>query len=391
MKTRKHLLTLLLVIAPLLAFSQSDEQNGPLNINKFWDNWFISAGGGIQTLIGDGYHRNLGHDFTNSDYYTPFVSVSVGKWLTPVFALRLQGMGYELYDRYHYGNHKVSYINAHGDVMVSLFNLFGRQDKDRRFDIIPFLGAGYAYTFKNDDITYRENPVEEPFHYGHANSFTLNGGILFRFGLSNAVDLNLEANAALLQKKFNHSEGEGDHYPYNGLAAVSLGLTYKFKKRGFDVCQPDQDEINRLNARINSLQSDLNACLARTCPPCPACPEPQPQVVQQAAPAAIGVVRFSIGSAVIKPEQQINVYNAADYLKNNPGVNLKVVGYADKKTGNANINMRLSEKRAKAVTKMLVDKYGISENRIETSWDGDTVQPYSVNEWNRVVIFVPRN
>jgi outer membrane protein OmpA-like peptidoglycan-associated protein len=152
----------------------------------------------------------------------------------------------------------------------------------------------------------------------------------------------------------------------------------------------DQELINRLNGEINTLRNDLNACLARTCPACPACPKPETVTKTDCPPAAVGVVKFALGSSVITNDQQINVYNAADYLKNNPSVNLKVVGYADKKTGNPTINMKLSEQRAKGVTKMLVNKYGIPENRIETSWDGDKVQPYSTNEWNRVVIFVPQ-
>ena len=48
--------------------------------------------------------------------------------------------------------------------------------------------------------------------------------------------------------------------------------------------------------------------------------------------------------------------------------------------------MTLSERRAKAVAKALVEKYGVSEDMIEVDFKGDTVQPYETNEWNRVVI-----
>ena len=65
---------------------------------------------------------------------------------------------------------------------------------------------------------------------------------------------------------------------------------------------------------------------------------------------------------------------------------IKVIGYADKKTGKADYNMQLSEKRAKAVAKELTEKYGIDSSRITIEWKGCEEQPYSENSWNRVVI-----
>jgi outer membrane protein OmpA-like peptidoglycan-associated protein len=48
--------------------------------------------------------------------------------------------------------------------------------------------------------------------------------------------------------------------------------------------------------------------------------------------------------------------------------------------------MGLSEKRAKAVAKELIEKYGVNSNQITIEWKGSDVQPYDVNNWNRVVI-----
>ena len=44
MRTPKRLFALLIVMIPLFAFSQSED----LKLNKFWDNWFISAGEGYR-------------------------------------------------------------------------------------------------------------------------------------------------------------------------------------------------------------------------------------------------------------------------------------------------------------------------------------------------------
>ncbi|MDD4637454.1 MAG: OmpA family protein, partial [Bacteroidales bacterium] len=116
--------------------------------------------------------------------------------------------------------------------------------------------------------------------------------------------------------------------------------------------------------------------------------QPKPaQTVQNVTNYIPNVVYFKINSAVIRPDQQISIRNVADFLKAESDVQVKVIGYADKKTGNPTYNNKLSEKRAKAVAKVLTDKYGISSSRISMEWKGDTVQPYDVNEWNRVVIF----
>ena len=48
--------------------------------------------------------------------------------------------------------------------------------------------------------------------------------------------------------------------------------------------------------------------------------------------------------------------------------------------------MGLSEKRAKAVAKELIEKYGVNSNQISIEWRGSDEQPYSENNWNRVVI-----
>ena len=62
-----------------------------------------------------------------------------------------------------------------------------------------------------------------------------------------------------------------------------------------------------------------------------------------------------------------------------------LVGYADKETGTPNGNLGLSKRRAEAVKSMLV-KAGVAESRIDSSFKGDTVQPFDKSTDNRVVI-----
>lgn len=101
-------------------------------------------------------------------------------------------------------------------------------------------------------------------------------------------------------------------------------------------------------------------------------------------------VRFTINSDVIMPTEEVNVYNMAEWLKANPNEKVNIVGYADRNTGTAEYNMALSERRANAVANALVNTYGISRDRLNIRFDGSDVQPYSTNDWNRIVIFTQK-
>ena len=85
--------------------------------------------------------------------------------------------------------------------------------------------------------------------------------------------------------------------------------------------------------------------------------------------------------------EKVNVYNVAQWMKDNPDQNVTIVGYADKDTGTAEYNMGLSKRRAEAVRSALVNEYGINPDRLSVSAEGSNVQPYDVNNWNRIVIF----
>jgi outer membrane protein OmpA-like peptidoglycan-associated protein len=84
----------------------------------------------------------------------------------------------------------------------------------------------------------------------------------------------------------------------------------------------------------------------------------------------------------------MNIKTIADYLKQYPEAKASVMGYADKGTGNAKINEQLAEKRANVVAEQLKTKYGISADRLTVGSKGDTEQPFSTNDWNRVVIMI---
>ena len=74
-------------------------------------------------------------------------------------------------------------------------------------------------------------------------------------------------------------------------------------------------------------------------------------------------IYFDTDKAVVKPESEPTIKEIAKLLKDNPKLKLLIVGHTDNQ-GTFVYNKGLSQRRAKAVVKELVSKYGINANRL---------------------------
>lgn len=354
---------------PQVGFSTEKGYKTNFKKNKARDNWFISIAGGGSVLFGD---QNGKADFKNRINFAP--QFSFGKWFNPYLAFRMQlngGIlhGFEGNDAQFMQHNK--YAAAHVDLLWDVTNFWGVYNEKRVFRLIPWVGFGYAQRFKTPESNHGIARSESP---------SLNAGILTAFRLSKRVDLNVEIQGSLLNEQFNRVEMG---HLSDGIVQLSAGLTFKLGKTDFEVLQPmDYGLLNDLNNQINSLRA-ANDELSKRPVSCPECEE---TVVNNVVNNFVdNVVYFRINSAKIDKNQQINIYNTAQFMKDT-NVPIKVIGYADKNTGSSKYNMSLSEKRARAVAKALIEKYGINSNQITIEWQGSDVQPYSENNWNRVVI-----
>lgn len=97
-------------------------------------------------------------------------------------------------------------------------------------------------------------------------------------------------------------------------------------------------------------------------------------------------VFFENASYDLSAENQAKLKDLAQWMNENPGVYIYLTGYADATTGNPQLNMEISKKRAEAVAKMLNERYGINQAHIHSSYKGDTEQPFSTPERNRCVV-----
>lgn len=343
-----------------------------------WDHTFIEVGNNITRNYG-GYNRGTLNWSDHLNYLIP--TIGFGKWYNPYFATRIQFMGGEMKD-YSFGEaaKPMGHIGYHQfavgrfDAMFDVVNYFSPYRENRFLHIIPFIGIGVGYNWTSTIAGVSTNE--------HRWTATGHLGVQVKMRLSKRVDFNLEAQGyghdfRLPSLKFRGS----DRMARRSVAVLGAGLTFHLGKKEFTPIVPEDPALMKgLNDKLNALRAE-NAELAKR----PAkCPDPEP--IQYKDPITVGsVVYFRLNSAKVDANQMINIHNIAQYAKNNTET-ITLVGYADRQTGTPKYNYALSERRAKAVAKILIEKYGISADRIKTSWEGDRKQPYAENVWNRVVI-----
>ncbi|MBD5307635.1 MAG: OmpA family protein [Bacteroides sp.] len=380
------------------------------DVNRYYsswrDNWFIQLGAGInQPFVEQGIGTGSS-DLHTVDRHKMTVEYNfgVGRWISPYLGLRLNALGGAL----HWDNpaqagqngwSKAYHANLNFELMWDMCNSIAGVNPNRPVSVIPFVGLGGDLTWKirgNGVHGYApaSNVYKEELFTPRTRNWTLpvSAGIQFRFRLCKYVDFFAEARAAFYGDNWN-SCAVGKSIEANVSALGGFNINIGGRQWGeYNECA-SASQIASLNNQVNDLRGELLATSqALAAAQAAAQAVPTKTTVQTDCPdaALLSTVRFKINSAIISPEEEVNVYNMAQWLKDNPTQKITVVGYADKDTGTADYNMSLSKKRAQAVADMLTKKYGISADRLNVKFDGSSVQPYDTNNWNRIVIFTDK-
>lgn len=332
--------------------------------NRFWSNWFVSAGGGVNLYFGD-------HDkqVKFGKRLAPAVDVAIGKWFTPGIGVRfaysglsvkgatqtgIHSTGEEVPGKGGYGywltKQKFNYFNFHLDAMFNVSNLFFGYNPNRVYSLSPYVGLGVMKTNDTPKAT------EIAGHFGLLNSFRL----------CDALDLNLDIRGTLVSDAF---DGENAGRGGEGMLSATVGLTYKFKKRGWDkaktVVRIDNRAINALRQQLADAEAE-NDRLKR------ALAEGNRQKAKEiVTKASANLVTFQIGKATLSNEARANLSLLAEAIKSGDGsVVYTITGYADAGTGSKRINERLSKRRAEAVRDCLVKEFGVSESQLRVDYKG---------------------
>lgn len=367
---------LFLTVALLAGASFAQGQEKAIKQYGFWDNWFIQGQLGGQYLFSE-YGKQA--DFM--DKVNLNAALGVGKYLSPEVGARLSVGGWRAGSYFSYYPYDRKYVNVNFDALFNLTNVFLTYKEDRVFNLIGIFGFGYWHGFKDKDVAQLNSPSSD--------SFAPRLGLQTDFRLNEKWSVNLEANANFIHDNFN-GQIWGTKYdiPLNILA----GVTYRFANRGFKmVNEEDPALIQSLNDKINDQRGQIEQYKA-CCEKQQVVPEPKTIIKEVPGKVSLNeMVIFRIEQAKIDKNQEVNLFNVAQFMKANPDAKITVASYADKKTGTPEFNQKLSEERSAVVMKILTEKYGIAKDRIMVVNNGDKQQPFpDNNSWNRVTIMTTK-
>lgn len=347
------------------------------------DNWFMQIGAGIQSPFTE---IDL-PDGNSKHHLSPVYNLGFGHWFSPYLGFRISGQ-YGNKERWDFiQRNKAQVVSANADLMWDMTSSVCGVNPERIFSFIPFIGVGGTYVWDYAGHPGNDLKADHSGYRTHQWTIPVSLGLQFRFRLCKYADFFLEGRAQFMGDNFNNYT-QGCPVDMN-ITAIG-GFSFTFGGRKFETYDPCIyiDRINSLNSQINDLRGELAAtatALAAAEAQLP-CPEITQITTETVVAPMLSTVRFKINSDAISAEEMVNVYNVAQYMKQNPGTTVTICGYADEDTGTSDYNMALSERRAAAVCKAL-ESYGIKADRLQTAAYGSDAQPYSENDWNRIVIF----
>ena len=371
-----------LAVASLLSFSFSasaqennnrDENGkvvrGSYESNKFWDNWFLGIGGGVNAVVGDHAKNKIGG---------LAVDVNVGKWFTPTLGLRIGYKGiknsFELKDGFvsPLNDKKFNQHFIHADVMWNMLESIDGYKETRFYNLIPYMQFGVLGI---ENLKYPE--------YGAG------AGLLNTFRLGKCVDLSVDLSAIIARGR---CLGVVTHTKYVALPSATIGLVFNLsKKSNFDrhstvtpVVVPlpfTADQYNALKNRVAALEAE-NAALKDEIAALKANPKEVEKIVEVAGPVTL---YFDSNSAKLSVREKAHLDYYIENILAKTDNKITVTGFADSKTGTKAVNDRIAGKRAEAVKDHLV-KNGVAADRIETVNGGESNQFAKPFQLNRCVI-----
>ena len=191
--------------------------------------------------------------------------------------------------------------------------------------------------------------------------------------LTDRMALNLEFDAQYYPDSFNSREnrhtGSSPDYHFVVLGGLKINLGWRPKKAK-PVAAPTPYQPQKAEPKKEEPKKEYREEPA----------QPAEQPIYQGADVDIF---FDLNKSVIRDDQVNTLNRLVSFMRNTPDAKVKLDGYADKQTGNAEINQELSEQRVIAVRQYLVSR-GIDQARISTAAHGDKVQPFT-GEKNRAV------
>ena len=351
---------------------------GPYETNRFGDNWFIGAGGGINVLLNEGYDVKI----------APSLDAYFGKWFTPSVGMRAGYQGLNFNSVLDDNTVKYGYMYVHGDFLWNISNALSGYKETRFWNFVPYLHAGFFRSYGTDGSDYANNEL------------AAGAGLLHNLRLSDRLDLVIDMKAIAVNGSIHGSSGVAIlpsvtaglsvdlGYPNFTRTSSIIGAVEMAAAEQAAVLETAMAALEVANASLQAENSSLrkkNSDLNKTVQNLKNAEKPTdaPYIAMQPI-----TVYFSIGKAVLDELelQHLDFYvrNIIDKVKADPEVGIVVMGSADSNTGTAKRNKALSEARGEYIMNLLTTKYGISKGKISVK--SEVVKAASNPDMDRAVI-----
>ena len=349
---KRMILLAILAMVPVIATAhdENDKDTVPVAINGFFDNWFIGAGAGVNTILDNGF---LGKTGLGADAY-------IGKWFTPSMGARIgwHGLSNKALDTsngWFAGADAFSFNYAHVDWIWDVLNTF-RYNENRVVN--PRLGvqAGCIFTGYNG-ITNQE--------------FGMGPMAQVSFRLGRRVEVNFEGTFILAREEAYRKAGQIIAFP-----AVTAGVTVNVGKVGFErkvkvvtreIVKVEDCGHDMVIAGLLAQLDSIKALRAKA-------PEVEIEFITRP-----DIVYFDLDKDKLTRRELAHLEFLMSQLPE--GAELYITGHADKETGNPRHNLNLSKRRAETIANTL-RSWGFPADKIHIDWKGDTDNlPYA---WDKM-------
>ena len=363
----KRMFTILTAALVVGSVSAQNEKNNPNYTEKWNDNVFVSVGAGATMGLRD---ANYGNGIWRA--VNPAFKVALGKYVNPLWSYRLQANGswrMSLRDANTGIRDKQEYVNIGLDGIYNLTNAFLGYNPDKKVELSAFGGPYANFTVGNGIQACRPG---------------VSAGLQLKYNFSKFFSVDLEGRMSA-NRDMNTKIADTWYSELSvGVSYVFGGKEFKNDAKAYELCVAEQKSLNdQINADKNQI-SDLQNQLAAAKRVKPAAPVQQ--VAKDCDPTAGPIaVFFPIGKSKIDARGNASIELAAKAIKADPNGKYSITGYADKATGTAKLNQKLSDKRAKAVYEALTAA-GVNASQLDQQGLGGQDNMFSTNALNRVVI-----
>lgn len=236
-----------------------------------------------------------------------------------------------------------------------LTNTFLGYIPNRKNHVRLFAGGSAAFSF---GLPFDfESEIQNTNNYG---VFGYRGGLQYERNLGRNWAFDANAVINVMGDKLDSHEGGGSDSHLN----IQVGI-----RKYFGLGKVRKNRGSYIEAITNYIEKRDTVII--------------PEIVEVPAPKDVYSIFFNIDKIDIRPTEVSKIQAVADFLKAHPEKVVFIFGYADRNTGTTARNNWLAKNRARVITEQLIQTYGIAPERIISHDQGDRVQPFTEEEYEK--------